>query len=94
VQLALLVTKYKSGIDLPSCNIRQRLEQQVDALLLRVVASGIWEAPAAYVQCLGVNVDSRQAEPCPDGWWEQVVKVRYTYMGWGGVGADMQDAHH
>lgn len=75
-QMALLICKYDADIICPtSGSPRDQLDALVDELFELVIIYGLWEPPSRYFSNLMVNMDTKEFEPYPDGFWKQVVEV-------------------
>lgn len=66
-----------------SISPRQHVDNLVDDLLERIVVCALYDHPARYLNNLMVNMETQEFEPYPQGWWQQVVKVRSVQ--WCGV---------
>jgi hypothetical protein len=74
--MALLIGKYDAGTGgLASGSPRQQVDELVDELCERIVVCALWDPPSRYLNNLMINLDTRQFEPYPEGWWQQVMQV-------------------
>jgi len=76
--MALLLGKYDSGVHAPcSGTFREQLDHLVDELSERIVVCALWDPPDRYMSNIMINVETREFEPYPEGWWLQVMEVQW-----------------
>jgi hypothetical protein len=74
--MALLLQKYDANLSTSQGRARALLDDFVDDVCGRFVASLLYETPNPHLAVLMFNCETLEFEQYPAGWWDHVLQVR------------------